>query len=98
MAGGCDRYPADYAQHAAAMQAIAEAYPDTMLWGSDTPGHQFIGRFVDDQGAEHWMHLTCEVRRETDEFRQLPDALQNRIGYRNTLRYLFGRPADAATA
>lgn len=91
VAGGGDRYPADYTRHAAAMQAIAEAYPDTMLWASDTPGHQFIGRFVDDQAVEHWLHLTCEVRRETGEFRQLPDALRHRIGYLNTLRFLFGR-------
>ncbi|NUQ64380.1 MAG: amidohydrolase family protein [Pirellulales bacterium] len=98
VASGPDRFPADYTRHAAAMQAIAEAYPETMLWGSDTPGHQFIGRFVDDRGEEHWMHLTCERRRETDEFRQLPDALRDRIGYRNTVRYLFGQEAVEARA
>lgn len=98
VAVGDNRFPADYTRHAAAMQAIAEAYPDTILWGSDTPGNQFMGRFVDERGQEHWMHLTCEVSRETDELRQLPADLQHRIGYVNTVRYLFDRRAEATSA
>ena len=98
VAGGDDRFPADYARHAVAMQAIAEAYPDTVLWGTDTPSHQFMSRFVDEHGEEHWMHLTCEVSRETDELRELPEGLVDRIGYANTVRYLFGSKASAAKA
>jgi len=90
VAGRDNRFPADYTRHAAAMQAVAEAYPETVLWGSDTPAHQFMSRFVDEHGKEHWMHLTCEVDRETDELRKLPAAMQHRIGYENTVRYLFG--------
>jgi len=95
VAGGDSRFPADYTKHAAAMQAIVEGYPDTIVWGSDTPGNQFMSRFVDEQGKEHWMHLTCEVHRETDELRQLPETLRHRVGYANTVRYLFGRRAEA---
>jgi predicted TIM-barrel fold metal-dependent hydrolase len=96
VAGGDDRFPADYVRHAVAMRAIAEAYPDTVLWGTDVPSHQFMGRFVDEHGKEHWMHLRCEVSRETDELGKLPEGLVDRIGYANTVRYLFGRNATAA--
>ena len=96
VAGGEDRFPADYSSHAAAMQAIAEAYPDTVFWGTDTPSHQFMSRFVDEHGEEHWMHLTCEASRETNELRELPKQLVDRIGYANTVRYLFGPQANSA--
>jgi len=84
------RFPADYAQQAVAMQAIAEAYPDTILWGSDVPANQWMSKWTDVNGQEHWLQLTCEVTRETDELRKLPEPLQQRIGYANTIRYLFG--------
>ena len=90
VASGEGRFPADYTDHAAAMQHIAEAYPDTMLWGSDIPGHNFMSRFVDEAGTEHRVHLTCEPYREAEEFHRLPDDIQQRIGYRNTIRFLFG--------
>ncbi len=92
------RFAADYASHADAMQAIAEAYPNTMLWGTDTPSHQFMSRFVDDRGEEHWMHLTCEANREADELRRLPAGLVDRIAYVNTLKYLFGPRARSINA
>ena len=98
VAGGDDRFGADYGRHAVAMRAIAEAYPETVIWGTDTPSHQFMSRFVDEDGEEHWMHLTCEVSRETDELRELPEGLVDRIGYVNTVRYLFGSKAEAGKA
>ena len=93
-----DRFKTDYTRHSVAMRAIAEAYPDTVLWGTDTPSHQFISRFVDEHGKEHWLHLTCEVSRETDELRELPEGLVDRIGYANTVQYLFGRDATPGKA
>ena len=84
------RFPADYGDHAAAMQAIAEAYPDTMLWASDTPGHYWMSRFIDENGQVMQLRLTCGPYTETRELRKLPQDLQTRIGYTNTLRFLFG--------
>jgi len=84
------RFPADYRDHAGAMQKIAEAYPDTMLWATDTPGHYFMARFIDDKGEEVWMNLYCNPETETAEFRKMPASIRRRISYTNTLRYLFG--------
>ncbi len=90
VAAKSDRFPADYRHHAAAMQRIAEAYPATLLWGSDTPAHLWKSRFRNDQGQEVWMDLPCGPATEVEELRKLPPAIQRRIGHDNTVRFLFG--------
>lgn len=91
------RFPADYRNHAEAMQRIAEAYPDTMLWGSDTPAHTWKSRFRTEQGEEVFMDLPCGPTTEVDELRKLPAGLRRRIAHANTMRFLFGAPARAGT-
>ena len=85
-----DRFPADYRDHAAAMQSISEAYPTTMLWGSDTPAHLWKSRFRNEDGQIIWMDLPCGPTVEVEELRKLPIPLQRRIAHDNTVRYLFG--------
>ena len=87
-----DRFPADYRCHAAAMQKIAEAYPSTMLWGSDTPANYWKSRFRNDQGQEVWMDLPCGPTTEVEELRKLPVPLQQKIAHHNSTRFLFGEP------
>lgn len=84
------RFPADYRDHAGAMQKIAEAYPDTVIWGTDTPFDHWMGRFVDDRGEENWTRLPCEPKTEAAEFRKIAAPVRRRIAYENTLRFLFG--------
>ena len=93
VAGRKDRFAADYrdAAHARTMQKIAQAYPDTMIWGTDTPAHQWFSYFQDDSGEEIWMRLPCGPYREAEEFRKLPKAIRRRIGWANTLEFLFGK-------
>ena len=84
------RFRADYRRHSVVMRQLAEAFPHPMLWGSDTPGNLFKGRFVDDRGQVQWIDLPCGVDTETDELRKVPSAVRRRITYTNTLRFLFG--------
>ena len=84
------RFPADYRRHAVAMQKIAEAYPDTILWGSDTPFNLWKSRFYDENGNEQYMDLPCDPLTEITELRKLPAALRRRIGYTNTMQWLTG--------
>jgi len=86
-----DRFPADYRRHAAAMRKIAEAYPTTMLWGSDTPAHYWKSRFRNDRGEEVWINLPCGPMTEVEELRKLPPRLQQQIAHVNTVRFLFGK-------
>lgn len=85
-----NRFPADYRRHAVALKKIAEAYPDTVFWGTDCPFHQFRSRFFNDQGEEVIVDLPCAPDTEITEFRKLPATLQKKIGHSNTMRWLFG--------
>ena len=85
-----DRFPADYRRHAAALQKIAETYPETILWGTDCPAHQWKSRFFDEKGNEQILDLPCGPMTEITEFRKLRAAMRKRVGYTNTLRWLIG--------
>jgi len=89
------RFPADYRGHAAAMRRIEEAYPGTMLWGSDTLAHLWKSRFRNDRGAMVWMDLPCEPKIEVTELRKLPLSLQQEIAHNNIVHFLFGKPQDS---
>ncbi len=96
VAAAPDRFPANYHDHATAMQQITEAYPGTMLWGSDTPAHLWKSRCRTDQGEEVWLDLPCNPTTEIEELRKLSPVLQRRIGHDNTCCYLFGNAEDAS--
>lgn len=86
-----ERFPADYHHHAEAMTAIAEAYPDTMMWGTDTPYYCFMSRFVNDSGETVTVRLQCGTDTEINEFKKTPEQIRQQVGKENTLRYLFGK-------
>jgi predicted TIM-barrel fold metal-dependent hydrolase len=87
---GKAQFPAPYANHAEALQLIAETYPDTLIWGTDTPAHYWKGKFRNEKGEWVRSDLPCGPLTEIREFRKLPRKLQARIGHANTVRYLFG--------
>jgi hypothetical protein len=90
VAMGPDRFPVNYANHAEALQRIAEAYPSTLIWGTDTPAHYWKGQFRNEKGEWVRADLPCGPTTEIEEFRKLPAPLQARIGHDNTVSYLFG--------
>ena len=91
-----DRFPAPYDNPLAAMKAVASAYPDTIVWGSDTPFHYFVGQFPavtnlgDEKGKAHTLNLPCAWDAAAKCLFRLPAALRRRIARENTLRFLFG--------
>ncbi|NQU39885.1 MAG: amidohydrolase family protein [Lentisphaerae bacterium] len=91
------RFPTAYRQCAKAMAAIATAYPDTMMWGTDSPYYCFMSRFTDDKGHTQISKLKCDTDAEITTFRKLPATMQRRIGYDNTIRFLFGNKGEPAT-
>lgn len=84
------RFPADYRRHAVAMQKIAEAYPETIVWGTDAPFNLWKSRFFDANGNETVLDLPCTPDVEIAELRNLTPALRKRIAFTNTLRFLDG--------
>ncbi len=87
-----DRFKADYrdAAQSKVMLKLAETYPETILWGTDTPAHQWVSFVIDKNGEETWMQLTCLLTKEYKAFRKLPAKIRRRIAHDNSVRFLFG--------
>ncbi|GAF85966.1 unnamed protein product, partial [marine sediment metagenome] len=87
---GDERFPADYRRPLSAMKKIVRAFPDTMIWGTDTPAYRFFGSFTDDTGRTLTVRLECDWDTEVKALRRLAPATVRRIAHDNTLRFLFG--------
>ena len=90
IAMGEDKFPADYHNPAAAMNKIASTYPNTIIWGSDTPANYFIQNYRDRDGNEVNCSLKSPYNREITLLKSLPPELITRISYSNTIRFLLG--------
>lgn len=84
------RFEADYSDPFDVMTKLAEAYPNTMLWGSDTPFNYWIQKYytADEKLVEE--RLECGYKEETDLLHELPKDIITKIAYTNNLRFLFG--------
>jgi predicted TIM-barrel fold metal-dependent hydrolase len=83
-----ERFVGDYSEPAKVLQALAEAYPDTIIWGSDTPYHNFAQKFTDKDGNL----IDCKLRANYDDeiniLKSLPKNLIEKISFVNTLKFL----------
>jgi hypothetical protein len=84
-----NRFFADYGDPVSVMDRLAEAYPLTMLWGSDTPFYYWIQKYYSGRGKMEEDRLRCGYREETQLLNSLPDDLKKRIAYKNIMRFLF---------
>lgn len=77
------RFPTDYENPARVLQDLYEAYPEQLLWGSDSPFYSWItdkGRFP--------FSLKTTYEEEVNALYQLPEEARKHVTNRNTLRYL----------
>ncbi len=89
-----ERFPADYRRPAEVLGRLATAYPNMLLWGSDSPYYCFMSRFTDARGKTTVFALRAETDAEAESFWSLPPPVRERIGCSNTRRYLFGKKAE----
>ncbi len=90
VAGGEERFPGDYSNPLSVMIELAETYPGTILWGTDTPFYYWIQKYYSADGTLHEERLDCGYKEESQLFNQLSEEIKARISYHNTIRYLFG--------
>ncbi len=90
IAGGQERFDADYAKPVDALGRLAQAYPTTLCWGTDTPAYYYINRWVDDRGEEHQVSLKCDWDVEAKALKRLDRETVLRIAHDNPLRLLVG--------
>ncbi|MEN8193641.1 MAG: hypothetical protein ABFS12_12540, partial [Bacteroidota bacterium] len=69
---------------------LAETYPNTILWGSDTPFYYWIQKYYTADGKIMDDTLRCSYKEEAQLLNSLPDEIKYRIAYKNVLNYIFG--------
>lgn len=85
------RFEGDYNDPLSVMTRLAETYPDTILWGTDTPFNYWIQKYYSADGTLHEDRLDCGYKEEHQLFNSLPAEIKTRIAYKNNIRYLFGK-------
>jgi len=84
------RFPADYSDPQTAMTQLAEAYPETILWGSDTPFYYWIQKYFTAKGELVEDKLPCGYKEEAQLLNNLPIEIKTKIAYKNSMRFIFG--------
>jgi predicted TIM-barrel fold metal-dependent hydrolase len=74
-----ERFPANYDDPTAVLLALAEAYPDKLLWGSDSPAQSWVSGDID---------LLSTYTEELDCILALPDDLRQKAACDNILDWL----------
>ncbi len=84
------RFEADYTNHLSVMQKLVEAFPDTILWGSDSPAYAYICRRKQAQGIYQEFRLKANYEDEKAALDILPPKSRLKVSNTNTLKFLFG--------
>ena len=84
------RFPSDYSDHTRVMCSLAEAFPDTMIWGTDAPAYSYICRRQQAEGVIAEFRLKATYDDERAALDALPPELRRKVSNSNTLRWLFG--------
>ena len=84
------RFKGDYSDHTDIIRRLAEEYPETMIWGSDSPAYSYICRRK--QGEDSYLDFRLKASYEDEKaaLDSLPADLQTRVSNRNTIAFLFG--------
>ena len=84
------RFPGDYTNPLSVMNDLIKKYPDTMIWGSDTPFNYWIQKFYTSDGKLSEDRLECGFKEETQLLNSLPDNLKYKAAYTNVIKFIFG--------
>ena len=86
-----DLIDADFSDHRKVLAALCQQYPETIIWGTDTPAYSYICRRRQAEGATREFAYKSRYEWETDALHSLPAALRQKVANANTLDFLFGR-------
>lgn len=78
------RFATDYNDPKVVLRDLADAYPEKLIWGSDTPFESFVA----DEKETGFISLRSTYQEEIDCVRALPADAQARVGCRNLLDFL----------
>jgi len=90
MARPGERFDWDYADHLSVMKSLVERFPDTILWGSDSPCYSYIVRRLQGPGSFHEFRLKGTYEQEKAALDALAPELRRKVASANTAAFLFG--------
>jgi len=80
----------DYSDHLAVFSSLCEAFPRTMIWGTDAPAYSYICRRKAGAGAYREFALKGTYEDEIRALDSLEADLRARVGSANALDFVFG--------
>ncbi len=93
MAPPAERFDWDYTDHCAVMLELTARFPDTIIWGSDSPAYTYIVRRLQGPGVWQEFRLKGTYEEEKAALDALPDELRKKAGSGNAVAFLFGSGA-----
>jgi len=84
-----ERIEADYKDPSAVMHKLVSDYPDTLIWGTDTPGNYYIRKYFDMDGELIDLSLKSSFDTEIKIVKNLESDEIEKITYKNPIRFLF---------
>ena len=84
------RFPADLRDYRGVFRQLVQAYPKTMIWGSDSPAYTYIARRRYADGSHVEFKLQGSYEQERAALDCLDSKQQHMVASRNTCRFLFG--------
>jgi hypothetical protein len=84
------RFDWDYGNHLSVMKSLVERFPDTILWGSDSPYYSYISRRLQAEGTFYEFKLKGTYEQEKAALDALTPELQRKVAGSNTAAFLFG--------
>ncbi len=90
MASPEERFDWDYSDHTSTMTSLVERFPETIIWGTDSPFYSFISRRMQGEGEYVDFRLKGTYEQEKAALDALPPELRMRAGSKNAVAYLFG--------
>lgn len=85
-----ERFDWDYADHLSVMKSLVGRFPETILWGSDSPCYSYISRRLQGESNYRPFHLKGTYEQEKAALDALSPELRRKVAASNTAAFLFG--------
>ena len=83
-----ERFDTDYSDYVGVMRDLAAAYPESIIWGTDSPAYSYICRRKQGAGSFAEFRLKGTYLEEKAALDSLPQELRARAGGANALEWL----------
>jgi len=87
------RFDADYNDHKKVLEALVESFPNTIIWGTDTPAYSYIAKRKQGTGKNSFVDLWLKgtYKDEVEALMHLPEQKRIKISNTNSMEFLFDR-------